>query len=102
MLADHGATTVSLGSNTPLSDIKMAAMSCKADVVGLSFSFSYPARSVRPTLMHLRHLLPAQVGIWAGGSGLTSIRRPPNGIHVFSNIQDAVSIMQNLARKISE
>ncbi len=99
VLADHGATTICLGSHTPFSDIKMAAISCNADVVALSFSFSFPARNVRPTLKHLRHLLPANVELWAGGSGVSSVRRPPNGIRVFSNIQDAVPMMLNLVKR---
>jgi len=99
VLADHGAETVYVGAHMPLSNLKMAAVSCEADVVALSFSFSFPARNARPTLMHLRHLLPPKVEIWAGGSGLSSIRRSPNGIRIFSNIQESVEILQNLAKQ---
>ncbi len=99
VLAEHGAATFSLGSHTPLGDIKMAALAFSADVVALSFSFSFPTRSARPTLKHLRQLLPSDVEIWAGGSGLASIMHPPKGVRVFSNIQDSVAIMQNLAKQ---
>ncbi len=99
VLADHGATTFCLGSHVPLNEIKLAALSVNADAVALSFSFSFPERNTRPTLKHLRHLLPSKIELWAGGSGLSSIRRPPNGISIFSNIQDAIAIMQNHAMK---
>jgi methanogenic corrinoid protein MtbC1 len=99
VLADQGATTFCLGSHTPLNDIKMAAMSFKADVVALSFSFSFPSRSVGPTLKHIRHLLPSKIDIWAGGSGVSFVRRPPKGLQVFSNIQDAVAMLPNLAKQ---
>ena len=32
-------------------------------------------------------------------SGVSSIRRPPKGVHVFSNMQDAVVMLQNLAKQ---
>ena len=99
VLADHGAITVCVGSHTPLSDLHMAAMSCNADVVALSFSFSFPARNVISTLKHLRYLLSSDIEIWVGGSGLLSIKRPPSGIRVFSDIQEAVVILENLAKQ---
>ncbi len=99
VLADQGATTFYLGSHTPLKDIKMAAQSYMADVVALSFSFAFPSRNVVPTLKHIRQLLPTKVEVWAGGSGVSSIRRPPKGVHVFSNMQDAVVMLQNLAKQ---
>lgn len=97
VLADHGASTFNVGAHTPLGDLKMAAMSCKADVVALSFSFAYPARNVRPTLTHLRFILPAQVELWAGGAGVSDIKRAAKGIRIFSTIQESVSILENLA-----
>jgi methylmalonyl-CoA mutase cobalamin-binding subunit len=97
VLAGQGAKTINLGSNIPLNDLKMAAISCKADVIALSFSFSYAARRVRPVLTHLRHILPADMEIWAGGKGANIIRRPQQGVRIFSDHQEAIDALHELA-----
>jgi methylmalonyl-CoA mutase cobalamin-binding subunit len=97
VLADHGAATFCVGSHTPMGDLKMAAISCKADVIALSFSFAYPARNVRPTLTHLRFILPSNVEIWAGGAGVSGIKRAAKGIRIFSTIEESISILEDLA-----
>ena len=96
VLADHGAHCVALGAHTPLKDLRMASEACRAEVIALSFSFAYPARRVRPILVNLRHLLPAPIEIWAGGSGASFIKRPPKGVRIFSNLQESVTALQNL------
>jgi DNA-binding transcriptional MerR regulator len=98
VLADHGANTVCVGSHTPLCDLKLAANSCGANVIALSFSFSYPARCVIPTLKHLRFILPDNVEIWAGGGGLSRIRRTSKGIRIFSTIQESIMALHELAK----
>nr|WP_314627938.1 MerR family transcriptional regulator [uncultured Noviherbaspirillum sp.] len=69
LLALDGATCVSLGTQTPLFDIAMAARSQQADVVALSFSSAYPSRQVAPQLAQLRAMLPEATELWVGGSG---------------------------------
>jgi methanogenic corrinoid protein MtbC1 len=98
VFADHGATTLCVGSNTPLHDLKMATISWKADIVALSFSFAYSSRNVRPTLLHVRRLLPPQVEIWAGGAGLAKMRQPPKGICTFSDIQESVGALLRFSK----
>jgi DNA-binding transcriptional MerR regulator/methylmalonyl-CoA mutase cobalamin-binding subunit len=73
LLALDGATCVSLGTQTPLYDIAMAARSQQADVVALSFSSAYPSRQIAPQLAHLRTLLPEATELWAGGSGVARL-----------------------------
>lgn len=90
IFAEQGAKTISLGRNVPLNDLKLAAMSCQANIVALSFSFAISARRVRPILTHLRHILPADVVIWVGGSGADIIRRPQNGVRILLNFEDAI------------
>jgi methanogenic corrinoid protein MtbC1 len=90
IFAEQGAKTISLGRNIPLNDLKLAAMSCQANIVALSFSFAISARRVRPILTHLRHILPADVEIWVGGSGADIIRRPQNGVRILLNFEDAI------------
>ena len=93
LIAEQGTSTISIGSDIPLSNLQLAAISCKADVVALSFSVFYPARNVVPTLRHLRHLLPSQIQIWAGGSGLAGLRMHPKGVRIFSEFNGVVAAL---------
>ena len=95
-LAEQGAKTINIGSDVPLNNLKLAAISCKADVVALSFSFAYPARDVVPTLLHLRRLLPRQIQIWAGGAGLAGMKKQPKGVRIISDIGEAVVALKEL------
>jgi DNA-binding transcriptional MerR regulator len=95
-LAEQGAKTINIGSDIPLNNLKLAAISCKADVLALSFSFAYPARDVLPTLLHLRRLLPPQMQIWAGGAGVAGIRKQPKGVRISSDFGEAVAALKEL------
>ncbi len=99
VLADQGAHTINIGPHVPFNDLKLAAASCKADVLALSFSFAYPARRVRPVLLHLRRLLPARMEIWVGGAGVAGVKRPPKGVRLFPEIAEASDALQDLARR---
>jgi methylmalonyl-CoA mutase cobalamin-binding subunit/DNA-binding transcriptional MerR regulator len=87
VLADLGAHCISLGPQIAMEGLASAALACKADVVAISFSSAYPARRVRPTIAHLRELLPMRIQIWIGGAGAAQIRRPPAGVLVFSKLR---------------
>lgn len=93
VIAEQGASTISIGSDIPLSNLQLAAISCKVDVVALSFSVFYPARKVVPSLQHLRHVLPSQIQIWAGGSGLAGLRMHPKGVRIFLEFNGAVAAL---------
>lgn len=97
VLAEQGARTISLGSDIPLNNLKLAAMSYKVDVVVLSFSFAYPARNVVPTLLHLRRLLPVRIQIWAGGAGVANMKKHPKGVRIFPDFDEAVVALDALA-----
>jgi MerR family transcriptional regulator, light-induced transcriptional regulator len=79
-----------------LNNLKLAAISCKSDVVALSFSFAYPARDVLPTLLHFRRLLPLNIQIWAGGAGISVIRKKPKGVKMFYDLNEAVLAMSHI------
>jgi len=85
--ADLGAITIDMGGDIPLDNLKLAALACKADVVALSFSVYYPTRDVIATLRRLRYLLPSQIQLWAGGGGLTGIRKFPKGVRTFLQLE---------------
>ncbi len=100
VLAEQGARTINIGANIPLDNLKLAAISCAADVVALSFSFSYRARDVVPTLSRLRRLLPPRMQIWAGGAGLAGIKKPPKGVRILLKIEEAAAALQDLALQL--
>jgi methanogenic corrinoid protein MtbC1 len=64
----EGCQPVPLGTQTPLSDIVLAAQAGAADIVALSFTANQNPRDVRAALAQLRERLHARVEIWAGGS----------------------------------
>ena len=97
VLAESGAVTINIGNNIPLNNLKLAAISCKVDVVALSFSFAYPARDVLPTLLHFRRLLPPQIQIWAGGAGISVLRRKPKGVKMNYDFNAAVFAMSDIS-----
>ena len=98
VMAEAGAYIVNAGTDIPLNSLKLAAVECKADVVALTFSFSYPPRDVVPTLAHLRRLLPSKMLLWAGGAGLSKVRRAPAGVRVMTDFFEAITALDDLVR----
>ena len=96
VLAEQGAVTINIGADIPLNNLKLAAISCKADVVALSFSFAHSARDVLPTLLHFRRLLPPNIQIWAGGAGISVIRKKPKGVKMIYALSDAVTALNEI------
>lgn len=92
LLALDGASCVSLGTQTPLFDIAMAARSQQADVVALSFSVAYPARQIAPQLAQLRGMLPGETALWAGGGGAGRLGAQP-GVRVLAGLPDALAAL---------
>jgi methanogenic corrinoid protein MtbC1 len=97
VLAEEGANTINIGSGIPLNNLKLAAMSCKADVVALSFSFAHPSKEILPTILHFRRLLPPEIQIWVGGAGISVIRKKPKGVDFFYDFKDAVFALNNFS-----
>jgi methylmalonyl-CoA mutase cobalamin-binding subunit len=63
-----GCTCVSLGTQTPLTDIVQAAQAHRADVVALSFSNMNKTAVVQTSLRELRARLPTATALWVGGT----------------------------------
>jgi MerR family transcriptional regulator, light-induced transcriptional regulator len=68
MFALQGCACLSLGTQTPISDIANAAMKYKADIVALSFTTSINANVAFAGLIELRQTLPESIDIWVGGN----------------------------------
>ena len=58
LLVPEGAQCISLGPQTPLEDIRRAALAHKAHIVALSFSAAFPLRQATDGLAALRRQLP--------------------------------------------
>ena len=101
ILAEQGAKTISLGRSIPLNHMKLAAMSCQANIVALSFSFAMAERRIRPILKHLRHILPDDIEVWAGGSGAETIKRPQKGVRILLNFEDTIVAIKEYTKHIS-
>lgn len=70
MLVLEGCQCLSLGVQTPVADLVLAAAAHRADVVALSCSAFMAPAAVAAGLAELRLALPAAIEIWAGGSSL--------------------------------
>ena len=99
VLAEEGAATINIGSGIPLNNLKLAAITCKADVVALSFSFAHPSKDILPTILHFRRLLPPEIQIWVGGAGISVIRKKPKGVDFFYDFKDVVFALNNFSFK---
>ena len=71
----EGAHCVSLGVQTPLSDIVAAAKVQHADIVALSFSSVMSPRAAIENVSELQSRLGDSVQVWAGGSCAALARR---------------------------
>ncbi len=80
LLALDGATCISLGTQTPLFDIQMAAVAHQAEIVAVSFSSAFPARQVAPLVKQLRQLLPAGIELWVGGASAQRAASQPGTV----------------------
>lgn len=75
LMALEGAHCISLGVQTPLSDIVDAVQAQDADIVALSFSGVTSPRAAVDNINELRARLGDGVEVWAGGMGVAMARR---------------------------
>ena len=80
LLAMDGCRCVSLGVQTPVWDIALAARAYRSDIVALSFTACVSPNQVIDSLTELRAKLPPQVSLWAGGSAPALQRRAIPGV----------------------
>ncbi len=80
LLTLEGCVCISLGAQTPLSDIVQAAQAHRADVVALSFTNLQSGPIVLSQLRELRRQLPHERALWVGGSCSALYQKPLLGI----------------------
>ena len=80
LLVPEGAQCISLGIQTPLEDIRRAALAHGVQLIALSFSGAFPVRQATDGLAMLRRQLPETVTLWAGGEMTRRVRRTMPGV----------------------
>jgi DNA-binding transcriptional MerR regulator/methylmalonyl-CoA mutase cobalamin-binding subunit len=80
LLVPEGVQCISLGPQTPLEDIRRAAIAHRAHIVALSFSAAFPVRQAADALATLRRQLPPHVTLWAGGDMTRRVRKTLTGV----------------------
>jgi MerR family transcriptional regulator, light-induced transcriptional regulator len=92
-LAIEGARCISLGVQTPASEIAEAAVARKVDAVGLSFSEALKLNVAYDALEDLRARVPPSVEIWAGGHLWTRARRSVPGVRFITQLAQIPDVL---------
>ena len=87
ILSSRGIAVINLGGEVPMDQIGQAVEQFHADVAGITFSGSYPYRTIREHLSELRERLADEVDIWIGGEGVRRLRKLPPGVARFNSLE---------------
>ena len=93
LLRERGADVCSFGTQMPIPEVIAAATRLRVDMVGLSFSSSYPAHTIRPAL----HELCAGLGelpVLIGGEAVRSLRKLPEPVHKCVELPDVLEVVR--------
>jgi DNA-binding transcriptional MerR regulator/methylmalonyl-CoA mutase cobalamin-binding subunit len=93
-MAIEGAQCISLGVQTPASEIALAARAHAADVVGISFSTSTQLNAALAALTGLRRQLDPAIALWAGGRIWQRCRRRVEGTRTLSSLMDIPAALE--------
>ena len=102
LLVPEGAQCVSLGAQTPIEDIRRAALAHEADVVALSFSAAFPVRQAGDGLATLRRQLPQWIALWAGGEMTRRIPKTLPGVVLIPDIAGTHGALQAWRAQVLE
>lgn len=97
VLQSHGVRPLNLGAGLPLDEIVTAAKFFSAEIVALSLSQSMAPRLTSQSIHRLRKLLPAEVSLWLGGGGVSSLARISSGVSVFTCCRDIEVALHSFA-----
>jgi DNA-binding transcriptional MerR regulator/methylmalonyl-CoA mutase cobalamin-binding subunit len=95
LLVPEGAQCISLGVQTPLEDVRRAAVAHGVELVALSFSAAFPVRQASEALATLRRQLPATVTLWAGGEMTRRVRRTLPGVVLLPDLGAALGALRS-------
>jgi len=88
LLLLEGCRCTSLGVQTPVWDIVLAATALRTDIVALAFTAVLTPAVVSEGLAELRDKLPQTVEVWAGGSAPVLHRRPIPAVRALGSLSD--------------
>ncbi|MGH8714909.1 MAG: MerR family transcriptional regulator [Casimicrobiaceae bacterium] len=88
LLVPDGAQCISLGTQTPIEDIRSAALAHKVHIVALSFSAAFPLRQAGEGLAVLRRHMAAATALWAGGEMTRRVRKSLPGVRLIADLGD--------------
>jgi DNA-binding transcriptional MerR regulator/methylmalonyl-CoA mutase cobalamin-binding subunit len=94
LLVPEGVQCISLGPQTPLEDIRRAAIAHKAHIVALSFSAAFPVRQAGDALLNLRRQLPAHVSLWVGGEMTRRVRKSLPGVALIPDLASTTNALR--------
>jgi len=94
MLVPEGVQCISLGPQTPLEDIRRAAIAHRVHIVALSFSAAFPLRQATDGLATLRRELPEHVTLWAGGEMTRRVRKTLPGIVLIPDLASTINALR--------
>lgn len=94
VMALEGCQCMSLGVQTPLWDIVLAAAAHRADIVALGFTGCMNPNQVSDSLAELRLKLPASTRLWAGGSAPVLHRRQLDGVEPMASLAALPAALQ--------
>ena len=94
-MVPEGVQCISLGPQTPLEDIRRAAVAHKVHIVALSFSAAFPVRQASDGLAALRRQLPASMSLWAGGEMTRRVRKTMPGIMLIPDLASIINALRS-------
>ncbi|MFO1284169.1 MAG: MerR family transcriptional regulator [Burkholderiales bacterium] len=95
LLCPEGVQCISLGPQTPIEDVRRAAIAHKVHILALSFSGAFPLRLALEGLASLRQQLPPQVTIWAGGDMTRRIRKTVPGMVLIPDLASTITALRS-------
>jgi MerR family transcriptional regulator, light-induced transcriptional regulator len=94
VFALDGCHCISLGVQTPLWDIALAAAAYRADIVALSYTGCMSPNQIVEGLTELGAKLPPQARLWAGGSAPVLRRRGAPGVLALAGFDELALELQ--------
>ncbi len=94
LLVPEGAQCISLGVQTPIEDIRRAALAYDVHVVALSFSSAFPVRQAGDGLAALRRQLPPKIALWAGGEMTRRVRKALPGVTLIGDLAGTLGALK--------
>ena len=95
LLVPEGVQCISLGTQTPLEEIRRAVTAHKVHILAVSFSAAFPVRQATDGLASLRRQIPPQVSIWAGGEMTRRVRKTMPGVVLLPELGSAVNALRS-------